>query len=107
MARCDFREEESDPVDDETDEDEHNNNNEISKVPSNSDAFSALEIAMELSPPGGNAAYKLLPRSINRQVTNRVAKNDANLALSPTFRYVSIESPLYRKERHFLRMLQI
>ncbi|GFV97584.1 uncharacterized protein TNCV_2040921 [Trichonephila clavipes] len=38
--------EESDPVDDETDEDE-NNNNESSKGPSNADAFSVLETAME------------------------------------------------------------
>ncbi|GFV53204.1 uncharacterized protein TNCV_1065631 [Trichonephila clavipes] len=45
-------------------------------------------------PPGGATAYQLLHRSINRQVSNRVAKNDAHLALSPTFRYVSIESPL-------------
>ncbi|GFU62346.1 uncharacterized protein TNCV_1447521 [Trichonephila clavipes] len=37
--------EESDPVDDETDEDEDNNEN--SKGPSNADAFSALETAME------------------------------------------------------------
>ncbi|GFT40488.1 hypothetical protein TNCV_4354001 [Trichonephila clavipes] len=36
-----------DPVDDETDEDENNNNNESSKGPSNADAFSALETAME------------------------------------------------------------
>ncbi|GFW73613.1 hypothetical protein TNCV_1540681 [Trichonephila clavipes] len=40
--------------------------------------------------PGGATVYQLLLRSINRQVTNRVVKN-ANLALSPTFRYVSIE----------------
>ncbi|GFS95177.1 uncharacterized protein TNCV_2705211 [Trichonephila clavipes] len=39
--------EDSDSVDDETDEDEDNNNNEISKGPSNNDAFSALETAME------------------------------------------------------------
>ncbi|GFW60410.1 uncharacterized protein TNCV_942771 [Trichonephila clavipes] len=40
--------EECDPVDDETDEDEDNNrNNESSKSPSNADAFSALETAME------------------------------------------------------------
>ncbi|GFU83642.1 uncharacterized protein TNCV_1411801 [Trichonephila clavipes] len=39
--------EESDPVDDETDEDEDNNNSESSKGPSNADAFSALETAME------------------------------------------------------------
>ncbi|GFS62586.1 uncharacterized protein TNCV_1263361 [Trichonephila clavipes] len=38
--------EESDPVDDETDEDE-DNNNESSKGPSNADAISALETAME------------------------------------------------------------
>ncbi|PRD37066.1 UNVERIFIED_CONTAM: hypothetical protein NCL1_06733 [Trichonephila clavipes] len=37
--------EESDPVNDETDEDE--DNNESSKGPSNADAFSALETAME------------------------------------------------------------
>ncbi|GFU81876.1 uncharacterized protein TNCV_2536851 [Trichonephila clavipes] len=39
--------EEHDPVDNETDEDEDNNNNESSKDPSNADAFSALETAME------------------------------------------------------------
>ncbi|GFX76850.1 uncharacterized protein TNCV_3278851 [Trichonephila clavipes] len=39
--------EESDPVDDETDEDEDNNNNESSQDPSNADAFSALETAMQ------------------------------------------------------------
>ncbi|GFW89817.1 uncharacterized protein TNCV_2424741 [Trichonephila clavipes] len=38
--------EESDPFDDETDEDE-DNSNESSKGPSNADAFSALETAME------------------------------------------------------------
>ncbi|GFT47039.1 uncharacterized protein TNCV_3747031 [Trichonephila clavipes] len=38
--------EESDPVDNETDEEE-DNNNESSKGPSNADVFSALEIAME------------------------------------------------------------
>ncbi|GFX16783.1 hypothetical protein TNCV_2517631 [Trichonephila clavipes] len=40
-------EENSDPVDDETDEDEDNNNNESSKGQSNTDAFCALETAME------------------------------------------------------------
>ncbi|GFU13947.1 hypothetical protein TNCV_941111 [Trichonephila clavipes] len=35
------------PVDVETDEDEDNNNNESSKGPSNANAFSALETAME------------------------------------------------------------
>ncbi|GFU18403.1 hypothetical protein TNCV_1980831 [Trichonephila clavipes] len=43
--------------------------------------------------PDGVTA-QLLHRSINRQVANMGAKNDANLDLSPTFRYVSIESPL-------------
>ncbi|GFV46435.1 uncharacterized protein TNCV_3233241 [Trichonephila clavipes] len=38
--------EESDPVDDKTDEYE-DNNNESSKGPSNTDAFSALQTAME------------------------------------------------------------
>ncbi|GFX11584.1 uncharacterized protein TNCV_5141591 [Trichonephila clavipes] len=42
--------EESDPVDDETDEEEDNNNNESSNGPSNADAFSALETAMECIP---------------------------------------------------------
>ncbi|GFV56485.1 hypothetical protein TNCV_2276231 [Trichonephila clavipes] len=42
------------------------------------------------SPPGGATEYQLLQRSLNCQVANRVAKND-NLALSPTFRYVSTE----------------
>ncbi|GFS85805.1 uncharacterized protein TNCV_2973481 [Trichonephila clavipes] len=39
--------EESDPVDNETNEDEDNNNNESSKGPSKADEFSALETAME------------------------------------------------------------
>ncbi|GFY36822.1 hypothetical protein TNCV_2567841 [Trichonephila clavipes] len=38
------------------------------------------------SPPGGATAYRFLHSSINCQV--------ANLTLSPTFRYVSVESPL-------------
>ncbi|GFV59164.1 uncharacterized protein TNCV_2339051 [Trichonephila clavipes] len=43
-----FVQEESDLVDDQTDEDEDNSNNsESSKGPSNADAFSALETAME------------------------------------------------------------
>ncbi|GFX97741.1 hypothetical protein TNCV_3066281 [Trichonephila clavipes] len=50
------------------------------------------EIICKISPPGGATAYPLLYRSINRQVTSMVAKNDANLVLSTTFRY--IESPL-------------
>ncbi|GFY25452.1 uncharacterized protein TNCV_2485721 [Trichonephila clavipes] len=39
--------EESDPVDDKTDEDEYNNNDEISQGPSNTNAFSVLETAIE------------------------------------------------------------
>ncbi|GFT61529.1 hypothetical protein TNCV_33911 [Trichonephila clavipes] len=46
------------------------------------------------SPLGGATAYRLLHRSINRHVANRVTKKGANLALSLTFRYVSIESSL-------------
>ncbi|GFV15465.1 hypothetical protein TNCV_4834911 [Trichonephila clavipes] len=45
------------------------------------------------SPPGGATSHQLLHRSVNRQVANRVAKNDANLTLSPTMLYVSVESP--------------
>ncbi|GFX92504.1 hypothetical protein TNCV_1707801 [Trichonephila clavipes] len=43
------------------------------------------------SPPGGATAYQLLHNSISLQVANMIAKNDVNLALSPTFHYVSIE----------------
>ncbi|GFV71504.1 uncharacterized protein TNCV_4562561 [Trichonephila clavipes] len=39
--------EESNPIDDETDEDEDNTTNESSKGPSIADAFSALETSME------------------------------------------------------------
>ncbi|GFU71408.1 hypothetical protein TNCV_2584791 [Trichonephila clavipes] len=42
-----FMQKESNPVNDKTVEDEDNNNNESSKGPSNADAFSALETAME------------------------------------------------------------
>ncbi|GFX17524.1 hypothetical protein TNCV_3411241 [Trichonephila clavipes] len=38
--------------------------------------------------------HQLLHRSFSRQVVNEVAENDPNLALSPTFRCVSFESPL-------------
>ncbi|GFS90680.1 uncharacterized protein TNCV_3771061 [Trichonephila clavipes] len=44
---CTSVQEESDPADDRTDEEEDNNNNESSKGPSNADAFSALETAMQ------------------------------------------------------------
>ncbi|GFX71674.1 uncharacterized protein TNCV_4131201 [Trichonephila clavipes] len=40
--------EEFDAVDDEMDEDEDSNNNESSKGPSNADAFSVLETAMDV-----------------------------------------------------------
>ncbi|GFW14013.1 uncharacterized protein TNCV_4701481 [Trichonephila clavipes] len=42
--------EESDPVDDDTDQDEDNNSIESSSSPSNADAFSSLETAMEWFP---------------------------------------------------------
>ncbi|GFU19175.1 transposable element Tcb1 transposase [Trichonephila clavipes] len=38
------------------------------------------------SPPGGAIAYQLQHHTINRQVANKVATSDVNLALSPTFR---------------------
>ncbi|GFT98822.1 hypothetical protein TNCV_3792471 [Trichonephila clavipes] len=47
-----------------------------------------------LFPPSGATAYQLLHRSINRQDANMVNENDVILSLSPTFCYVSIESPL-------------
>ncbi|GFW97825.1 transposable element Tc3 transposase [Trichonephila clavipes] len=44
------------------------------------------EIIFKIYPPGGATAYQLLYRSINHQVANRVAKNDANiLALNRRF----------------------
>ncbi|GFV97181.1 retrotransposable element Tf2 protein type 3 [Trichonephila clavipes] len=52
------------------------------------------KINKQSSSPGGATAYQLLHHSINRQVANKVAENDANMARSPTFRYVSIESSL-------------
>ncbi|GFX51940.1 uncharacterized protein TNCV_3063571 [Trichonephila clavipes] len=42
-----FAQEESDAVGDKMDADEDNNSNEINKDPSNADALSALQIAME------------------------------------------------------------
>ncbi|GFX56447.1 hypothetical protein TNCV_73931 [Trichonephila clavipes] len=42
-------------------------------------------------PPGCAAAYQLLHHSMNCQVVDMIAKIDANLAQSPTFRYVCIE----------------
>ncbi|GFV79569.1 hypothetical protein TNCV_2929531 [Trichonephila clavipes] len=47
MTRLTSVQEESDPVDDETNEDEDNSNNESSKGSSNIGVFSALEIAIE------------------------------------------------------------
>ncbi|GFW57775.1 uncharacterized protein TNCV_2926941 [Trichonephila clavipes] len=57
-------------------------------------ALNDLNCIVKSSPPGGTIAYQLLHRLINLQVANMVAKNDANLALSPTFCHISIESPL-------------
>ncbi|GFV99554.1 hypothetical protein TNCV_5079181 [Trichonephila clavipes] len=47
------------------------------------DAFGKIKSKYRFaySPPGGSTAYQLLHRSINHQV----AKNDANLSLSPSF----------------------
>ncbi|GFW15859.1 hypothetical protein TNCV_4431331 [Trichonephila clavipes] len=52
---------------------------------------------------GGAITYQLLHHSINRQV----AKNDANLPLSTTLRYVPIETPLYSKRRSCWRISQL
>ncbi|GFT55567.1 hypothetical protein TNCV_3320771 [Trichonephila clavipes] len=52
-------------------------------------ALNDLNCIVKSSPPGGATEY-----TTNRQVANVVAKNDAYLALSSTFRYVFIESPL-------------
>ncbi|GFU01871.1 uncharacterized protein TNCV_1523691 [Trichonephila clavipes] len=46
------------------------------------------------SAPGGSTAKQFLRRSINRQVANRITENNANLALSSTFVYAFIESPI-------------
>ncbi|GFX00434.1 uncharacterized protein TNCV_2090841 [Trichonephila clavipes] len=48
------------------------------------------------SPPGDATLYQLLLRSIFCQVASRITKIDANLALPPTFRHVSIEISLER-----------
>ncbi|GFX85163.1 hypothetical protein TNCV_1647101 [Trichonephila clavipes] len=55
--------EESNPVDDETDEDEDNSNNESSKCSLNADAFSALETAM------GNQMSTDVPRLLTQSST--------------------------------------
>ncbi|GFW71083.1 hypothetical protein TNCV_91261 [Trichonephila clavipes] len=47
----------------------------------------AVTPKISCSSPGGATARQLLHRSINRHVSNMVSKIDANLALSPTFRY--------------------
>ncbi|GFU21933.1 uncharacterized protein TNCV_3284011 [Trichonephila clavipes] len=64
--------EESDPVDDETDEDE-DNNNESNKGPSNADAFSALETAMEWyeQPPECCPTQLLLLKRIKNLATKK------------------------------------
>ncbi|GFW04926.1 hypothetical protein TNCV_4881611 [Trichonephila clavipes] len=60
--------EESDPVDDETDEDEDNNYNKSRKCPSNADAFSALETAMEYFSQYLNS---FLPNNYERSILHR------------------------------------
>ncbi|GFT73339.1 uncharacterized protein TNCV_4009531 [Trichonephila clavipes] len=68
-------------VDDETDEEEHNSN-ESSKGPSNSDVFSALEIAMELYEQQSECCptqllllKRIRPCSVKREVYNGTEKN--------------------------------
>ncbi|GFW30537.1 uncharacterized protein TNCV_454751 [Trichonephila clavipes] len=56
--------------------------------------LSALKIVILSLPPGGATASQLKHHSIHRQVADVVANKDANLAVSPTSRYVSIESSL-------------
>ncbi|GFU78366.1 hypothetical protein TNCV_3976941 [Trichonephila clavipes] len=46
------------------------------------------------SSPNSATEYQLEHRSISSQVANRVDKNHVNLPVSPSIRYVSIESPL-------------
>ncbi|GFU01129.1 hypothetical protein TNCV_2834961 [Trichonephila clavipes] len=68
------------------DPDDENEMNNAAPVPTSSEMRSII-----------NTTYQVALHHINVcivQVANRVAKNDANLALSPTFRYVSVESPL-------------
>ncbi|GFV53426.1 hypothetical protein TNCV_2205621 [Trichonephila clavipes] len=55
---------------------------------------SRAETSSSCSPTGFATAYQLLHRFSKRQVANSIVKNDVNLALSPIFRYVSIESSL-------------
>ncbi|GFV87980.1 hypothetical protein TNCV_782601 [Trichonephila clavipes] len=58
------------------------------------EALRLFTVMQTRSPPGGAAAYKLLHHSIDRLAANIVPKNNANLALSSTFRCISIQSPL-------------
>ncbi|GFW92941.1 uncharacterized protein TNCV_3495741 [Trichonephila clavipes] len=68
-----FVHEESDPVDDETDEDE-DNNNESSRSPSNADTFSALETAMECT--NNNQSAVLLNYCCSRESETLQRKNE-------------------------------
>ncbi|GFV71673.1 hypothetical protein TNCV_3534631 [Trichonephila clavipes] len=63
-------------------------------VSSFSPAKEEVNVLMREFPNRWRYTISTLHRSINRHVTNMVAENDANLAVTPTFRYVSIESPL-------------
>ncbi|GFU98171.1 cytochrome P450 2J3 [Trichonephila clavipes] len=69
-----FVQEESDPIDDETDEDEGNNNNESSKGPSNADVFSALETAW--SGTNNNQSAVLLNNCCSRESETLQRKNE-------------------------------
>ncbi|PRD27082.1 UNVERIFIED_CONTAM: hypothetical protein NCL1_36333 [Trichonephila clavipes] len=62
--------------------------------PHHSNIVQPITMKIGICPPGGVTAYQLLHRSINRQAANMVTKINANLALSPTFCYVSFESSL-------------
>ncbi|GFX77285.1 uncharacterized protein TNCV_5064141 [Trichonephila clavipes] len=69
--------EESDPVNDETDEDEDNSSNESSMGPSNADAFSALATIRKLPCSTTAAQENQRPCSEKTKVYNGTAKNEA------------------------------
>ncbi|GFU70453.1 uncharacterized protein TNCV_3280841 [Trichonephila clavipes] len=63
---------ESNPVDDETDENE-DNNNESSKSPSNADAFSALETAMEWNEQQSVMSYSTTVAQENQTLQRKIS----------------------------------
>ncbi|GFX77286.1 hypothetical protein TNCV_5064142 [Trichonephila clavipes] len=70
--------EESDPVNDETDEDEDNSSNESSMGPSNADAFSALATIRKLPCSTTAAQENQRPCSEKTKVYNGTAKNEVS-----------------------------